>query len=438
MRQQNKNWQSLKQPINKRWWFWLLVVIFFPFFCLYGIYKLVAKYKTTRQKRWLIGIAPLAFVSLIGFSFYAAAIANSKPTNQPKEDRVTRSSSTSKETAKDKASVSKETSATTASHAPKISENELLTKLLEYTNTNSPGPTKNYYWENGPANLTGFEHLKAGEHQFDSDTLGRSATARAILTYAQYQASKGARQGQPLDPPNWPDHNPKIGITFSLTGKTYHGYQYNRSHSIADSLLGKDSYTSKYNFTTGTRSQNVGANQNGGMRFAEETAEKYWHNHPDTQATISYQTTPIYNANETIPRGSKVDMKSSDGVLDVEIIVINSAEGLTIDYGTNTPTTSPVPSTTPVPATSDAPVSAEPAPEQITPPVQTAPQPAPPVTDYTTSGNWSIAAPGMVFISEKNKYYRQVTNPSNYSYKTQDEAIASGATQGHGNGSARP
>ncbi len=102
---------------------------------------------------------------------------------------------------------------------------------------------------------------REGDYKFEADDKGRSSTARAILTYSQYESSKGSRQGQPLEPPFWPKNNPKTAITFSLTGKTYHGYQFNRSHSIADSLLGKDSYTSNFNFTTGTRSQNVGANK---------------------------------------------------------------------------------------------------------------------------------------------------------------------------------
>lgn len=388
-----------------------------------------------KQNRWLISILPLALLALIGFTSYVDVTSSPKIAAQSKKEFISKSAKSSKKSANAKQSKHKQA---VVGNTTQIPENELLGKLIEYTNAKSPGPTKNYYWENGPANLSDFEQLKPGEYKFESDTQDRSATARAILTYQQYKKSKGKRQGEPVDPPNWVKHNPKVAITYSLTGKTYHGYQYNRSHSIADSLLGKDSYSSKYNFTTGTRSQNIGANQDGGMRFAEEAAEHYWDKHRNTHETISYQTTPIYNENETIPRGSKVDMKSSDGVLNLEIIVINSAEGLNIDYGTNTPVTSPVPSTTPVPATSDAPVSVESAPEHITPPVQEAPQPATPATDYTTSGNWSVAAPGMVFISEKNKYYRQVTNPGNYRYVTQEEAIATGAVQGHGNGSAKP
>lgn len=206
-------------------------------------------------------------------------------------------------------------------------------KLVDYTNRQSSGPNKNYYWENGKAKSSNFLVLKKGKYKFTSDKKGRSSVASAKLTYAQYLASKGSRQGTTLDPPSWPK-NKKVAISFKLTGRVYHGYMYNRSHSIADSLLGKDSYTSKYNFTTGTRSQNVGADQNGGMRATEEVAENYWKKNPHSSATIQYQTTPVYHGSETIPRGSIVDIKSSDGRVNKEIVVINSAEGHKINYKT--------------------------------------------------------------------------------------------------------
>jgi DNA-entry nuclease len=205
--------------------------------------------------------------------------------------------------------------------------------LVTYTNQKSAGANQNYYWDNGTAQLSGFSLTKPGDYRFSGDAQGRSGVAQALLTYQEFQDSKGSRQGTPLDPPFWPK-NVKVAIDFGLTGKTYHGYLYNRSHSVADSLLGAGSYTSKFNFTTGTRSQNVGADQNGGMRAAEELAENFWKTHPGSKATISYQTTPLYQGSETVPRGSIVDEKSSDGSLNKEIVVINSAEGISINYQT--------------------------------------------------------------------------------------------------------
>lgn len=321
-----------------------------------------------------------------------------------------------------------------SSNTKEITTNEILQKLNEYTNAKSAGPTKNYYWINGSARLSNFDNLKVGKYKFEADGKGRSGTARAVLTYSQYKHSKGKRQGQPLNPPAWPSNNPKIAINFSLTGRTYHGYLYNRSHSIADSLLGKESYTSEYNFTTGTRSQNVGANQDGGMRYAEELVENYWKKYPNTKKTISYQTTPVYNGNETIPRGSIVDIKSSDSKLDTEVIIINSAEGLEIDYASGTSTSS-----TPQSTQSAAPKASSSEPIQQDPAVT---EPSSQVTasdnSYTTNGEWSVAAPGMVFVSNSNKYYSSVTNPGNYQYISQAEASSFAQPAQRGNKYARP
>lgn len=85
---------------------------------------------------------------------------------------------------------------------------------------------------------------------------------------------------------------------------------------------------------------------------------------PNTSATISYQTTPVYNANETIPRGSIVDIKSSDNTLNTEVVIINSAEGLEIDYASGTPISS----------TSQSVQSAAPKPSSSEPIQQQAPQ----------------------------------------------------------------
>ncbi|KAF6607983.1 MULTISPECIES: DNA/RNA non-specific endonuclease [unclassified Lactococcus] len=435
---------------SKKWWFWILAVLLFPFLCLYGIYRLVINYRTTGRKVWLVGVVPLALVSLFGFVVYAGAFSGPNSDNKTETAISSYSSSFSSSSVststKPAKSISKSTTSSSSSKVAKkvvasssssstaASTTDILNKLNEYTNAKSAGPTGNYYWENGSAKLSGFENLKAGEYSFNADDKGRSGVARAILTYSQFEASKGSRQGQPLDPPAWPSSNPKIAITFSLTGRTYHGYLYNRSHSIADSLLGEGSYTSQYNFTTGTRSQNVGANQNGGMRYAEELAEDFWKANPNTSATINYQTTPVYNANETIPRGSIVDIKSSDNTLNTEVVVINSAEGLEIDYASGTPISS-----TTQPVQSEAPkVSSSQAVEQA--PVVTEPSSQTVANDnsYTTEGGWSIAAPGMVFVSESNKYYSSVTNPSNYQYMSQAEASNIAQPAQRGNQYARP
>lgn len=319
---------------------------------------------------------------------------------------------------------------------------EILAELVKETNNHSAGPTKDYYWENGAAKITGFDGLKSGEEKFTADSQGRSGVAKAILTYSEYESSKGSRQGDPLEPPAWPYTNPKVAITYSLTGRTYHGYLYNRSHSIGDSLLGADSYDSKYNFTTGTRPQNVGANQNGGMRYVEETAEDYWDSHPNTKNTIAYETTPLYNNSETIPRGSIVDIKSSDGIINKEIVVVNSVEGISIDYNNGSNKTiaaiSSKPSSSVAPvikssSSSSTTVNSAPAVSSSTAPTTT------PATSPTVSGGWTVAPAGQVYVSNSNKYYARVTNPGNYRLMSQSEADNQGFIRAsRGNQYARP
>ncbi len=208
----------------------------------------------------------------------------------------------------------------------------ILAKLIAYDKAESPGPTKDYYWDNGAARITKSAMPATGQAKFTYDSDGRSSIARATLTYALYAASKGSRQGATLNPPGWPSSNPEVSSTSALTGKTTHTYLWNRSHSIADSLLGALSYTSSANFTAGTKDQNVGADDNGGMRAAEEIAEKYWAAHPGSNVVIWYQTTPLYSGSNKIPSGSIVDELSSDGSINKEIVVINDEEDIAVNY----------------------------------------------------------------------------------------------------------
>ena len=219
---------------------------------------------------------------------------------------------------------------------------DVVAQLVSVTDASGAGPTQDYYWIAGAAQVDVTHFPATGQVAFTEDGLGRSGVARGALTYEMFAESRGARQGDPLDPPGWPDKNPLVEITYGVEKKgqpiVYHGYMWTRSHSIADSLAGEASYTSPDNFTAGTRPQNVGADQHGGMRAPEEAAEAYWADHPDTDAVVWYQTTPVYVGAEVIPRGSIVDERSSDGVVDAEYVVINDAEGWLIDYTTGVAT----------------------------------------------------------------------------------------------------
>lgn len=58
---------------------------------------------------------------------------------------------------------------------------------------------------------------------------------------------------------------------------------------------------------------------------------------------------------------------------------------------------------------------------------------------YTTNGEWTVAADGMVFVSDSGKYYSSVTNPSNYQYMSQIDADNAGYSRAQrGNQYARP
>ena len=135
------------------------------------------------------------------------------------------------------------------------------------------------------------------------------------------------------------------------------------------------------------------------------------------------------------PRGSIVDIKSSDNTLNTEVVIINSAEGLEIDYASGTPISSTSQS---VQSAAPKPSSSEPIQQQA--PAVTEPSSQATASDnsYTANGEWSVAAPGMVFVSDSNKYYSSVTNPDNYRYMTQAEASSIAQPAARGNQHARP
>lgn len=269
----------------------------------------------------------LTTLLLSTFLLSACSLTETKPT----------ATSTNASSVSEKVEVTQ--SSTAPSSAPKTvpidAEDNIsvMAILINLTDNANAGENRNYYFEAGKARLQDDNDLQNGQLDFKLDSYGRSSTARGKLTYQMFEKSKGKRQGEPLDPPYWPK-NFKTEIHYSLTNRTYHGYMYNRSHSIADSLGGEATYMSEANFTTGTRPQNVGVNQKGGMRYAEEMVENYWKEHAGTNEIVHYQVEPMYKNNEVIPRGSIIDVKSSDNILNKRIVVINDVEGMKINYET--------------------------------------------------------------------------------------------------------
>lgn len=82
---------------------------------------------------------------------------------------------------------------------------------------------------------------------------------------------------------------------------SYKGWLYNKSHTLAWSL-GGDMET--HNVTLGTRSQNVGSGQDGGMGYPESRVREAVKKHKE--AKVYYKAEPVYKDEELVPRGTHV------------------------------------------------------------------------------------------------------------------------------------
>lgn len=174
--------------------------------------------------------------------------------------------------------------------------------------------------------------LAPGEVRYAGlDALGRTGQVAANVTYDMMErGSEREREDiSRIHPAGW-GHNEEVDIV-NPDGSTYHGTLYNRSHLLAKSLGGDDA---EYNLVTGTRTQNVGDNhgQDGGMAFTEGLARDWLRENPD--GTVLYLATPVYEGAELLPRSVLVDVRSSDGAIDLEVEVYNDAAGYDIDYAT--------------------------------------------------------------------------------------------------------
>jgi DNA-entry nuclease len=234
--------------------------------------------------------------------------------------------------AKTKISTSTSNKAGTDTQAVSGTDSQLLSS---WNSSEAP----NYYAVTGKANLPS-DLVAPGKVDYQGlDSLGRTGYAHANITEKMIADSAGWRA--PFDdtannisgwknPTTGRSNNGKTSIVLD-TGKTYHGYFYNRSHLVADSLGGAPTRT---NLITGTRMQNVGDNSSkpGGMAYTESQVRDYMKIHKDV--TTAYYATPVYKGNEIVPRGVTVDVRTSDGAIDEHVVVWNYANGHTIDYTT--------------------------------------------------------------------------------------------------------
>lgn len=210
-----------------------------------------------------------------------------------------------------------------------------LSMVSSWSDSTAP----NYYKVTGRAVLPS-PTVPAGTIDYEGmDSLGRTGYAHGNITYAMYEKSAGWRaafDSDVKDITGWyhqgKSNNGKTSIKLD-NGRTYHGYFYNRSHLIADSLGGA---SSRKNIITGTRMQNVGDNSAnpGGMAYVETQVRTLLKRSHDV--TVLYYVRPLYKGDELVARGVTVDVRSSDGTIDEHVIVWNYANGHTIDYMTGT------------------------------------------------------------------------------------------------------
>ena len=196
-----------------------------------------------------------------------------------------------------------------------------------------PANAPNYYEVTGAAEV-GHPELVAGEYFYEGfDELGRTRDAAAMITHDTYrQARERGRQPMPSgDPTGW-GHNFKTTIEALGDANDYHGYFWNRSHLIADSLGGD---AEVYNLVTGTRPQNVGIpNGSGGMAYTENLAWDYLGDPAKDGCPLYYAASPTYEDDELVPRTVEVDILSCDASIDEHVTVYNAAFGYWIDYAT--------------------------------------------------------------------------------------------------------
>lgn len=204
----------------------------------------------------------------------------------------------------------------------------------------SADQNNDYFTVTGPAEI---EHpdTQTGRITYcEPDRLERPTCAHGRLTSSQRAAArKSDRQEITVDPVGWPDRNAEVsipGLAGVANSKTYHGWMWNRSHLIADSLGGD---ASRLNLITGTRMQNVGSAQtrgqySGGMAHTELLAREYLDNHDGDACPLYYAVTPDYLRSELIPRTVLVDIRSCDGSIDERVVVWNTANGWQMDYTT--------------------------------------------------------------------------------------------------------
>ncbi len=158
----------------------------------------------------------------------------------------------------------------------------------------------------------------------------KTLLAASLVTIYSVDSHRGNQQKFIENPVAWPK-NKKVEIPY-LEGKSYHGWFYNRSHLVADSLGGP---AIAYNAVTATRTQNVGGPSNdGGMRIPEELAYDFINELQSNKKedALLYIAKPLYQPNQLIPCAIVVHFENQKHQLNRTFIVFNIANGFTLNY----------------------------------------------------------------------------------------------------------
>ena len=225
-------------------------------------------------------------------------------------------------------------------NAGKEAANQLTTSPKDTTDAavSASGQYKDFYKVDGRATdyIDSNEMLdlidKSSENGIfnygEGDELGRTGEVISVITWSTIEKSAGVREDfeEGSNPSGWPKKNPKVEVKFA--DRNYHGYAWNRSHLVADSLGGR---AFRWNLITGTRAQNVGQNdQKGGMQYIEKKTIDFIK--ANKSQKVFYKAVPIYSGEELVPRTVEVYAYSEDGRLNEKVVTFNELPGFKINY----------------------------------------------------------------------------------------------------------
>lgn len=185
------------------------------------------------------------------------------------------------------------------------------------------------------------------------DKLGRGQSVQGLVTYQSLTKSRAQKRPSfsssthvageftntrfDRTKQTWIPTKTSTRNNAEITSNGYHGWLYNKSHSLAYSL-GGDMET--HNLTLGTRAQNVGTNKasnGGGMGYAETKIRKTLDKHHN--AKILYKVEPLYKGKELLPRGSHVtaySVNDNGKTINLNTYVFNAQDNIKLNYKNGT------------------------------------------------------------------------------------------------------